>query len=46
LGNNTIDSVGWNQGLNELATVGEVCAYFDAVMQQQFCRPGGSPTSR
>ena len=45
LGNNTIDQVGWNQGLNELAPVGEVCAYFDAVMQQQqvgrFCLPSG-----
>lgn len=40
LGNNTIDSVGWNQGLNELAPVGEVCAYFDAVMQQQFLPTG------
>ncbi|MCV7200242.1 NAD(P)-binding protein [Mycobacterium angelicum] len=40
LGNNTIDSVGWNQGLNELAPVGEVCSYFDAVMQQQFLPTG------
>lgn len=40
LGNNTIDSIGWNQGLNELAPVGEVCAYFDAVMQQQFLPTG------
>ncbi|MHA7651676.1 NAD(P)/FAD-dependent oxidoreductase [Mycobacterium sp. ML4] len=40
LGNNTIDIVGWNQGLNELAPVGEVCAYFDAVMQQQFLPTG------
>jgi len=40
LGHNTIDSVGWNQGLNELAPVGEVCAYFDAVMQQQFLPTG------
>jgi hypothetical protein len=40
LGNNTIDQVGWNQGLNELAPVGEVCAYFDAVMQQQFLPTG------
>jgi NAD(P)-binding Rossmann-like domain len=40
LGNNTIDSVGWNQGLNELAIAGEVCAYFDAVMQQQFLPTG------
>jgi NAD(P)-binding Rossmann-like domain len=40
LGNNTIDMVGWNQGLNELAPVGEICAYFDAVMQQQFLPTG------
>ncbi|OBK27632.1 hypothetical protein A5634_22470 [Mycobacterium asiaticum] len=40
LGNNTIDSVGWNQGLNELAPVGEICSYFDAVMQQQFLPTG------
>ncbi len=40
LGNNTIDSVGWNQGLNELAPVGEICAYFDALMQQQFLPSG------
>ncbi|GFG65331.1 hypothetical protein MKUB_28210 [Mycobacterium kubicae] len=40
LGNNTIDCVGWNQGLNELAPVGEVCAYFDAVMQQRFLPSG------
>ncbi|MBX9641182.1 MAG: NAD(P)-binding protein [Mycobacteriaceae bacterium] len=40
LGNNTIDIVGWNEGLNELAPVGEVCAYFDAVMQQQFLPSG------
>lgn len=40
LGNNTIDLVGWNEGLNELAPVGEVCAYFDAVMQRQFLPSG------
>lgn len=40
LGNNTIDAVGWNQGLNELAPVGEICAYFDAVMHQQFLPSG------
>ena len=28
LGNNTIDAQGWNQGLYELATNSEVCAYF------------------
>ena len=36
LGSDRIDVVGWNQGLYELATNSEVCAYFDAVMQQQF----------
>lgn len=40
LGNNTIDTIGWNHGLNELATVGEICAYFDAVMQRQFLPTG------
>jgi hypothetical protein len=40
LGNNTIDQVGWNQGFGELATAGEVCAYFDAVMQQQLLPSG------
>lgn len=40
LGNGTVDRVGWNQGLSELATAGEVCAYFDAVMQQQFLPSG------
>lgn len=40
LGSNMIDRVGWNQGLNELASVGEVCAYFDAVMQQHFLPTG------
>lgn len=34
LGSDTIDRVGWNEGLYELATVGEVCAYFDQVMHQ------------
>jgi cation diffusion facilitator CzcD-associated flavoprotein CzcO len=34
LGNDTIDRVGWNAGLYELASCGEVCAYFDQVMQQ------------
>lgn len=34
LGSDTIDRVGWNEGLYELATAGEVCAYFDHVMRQ------------
>src|SRR5262249_23297952 len=40
LGSDTIDRVGWNEGLYELATAGEVCAFFDQVMQQKFL-PGG-----
>lgn len=40
LGSDTIDATGWNQGLYELATGHEVCAYFDAVMQQQFLPSG------
>lgn len=40
LGDNMIDSVGWNQGFSELATAGEVCAYFDAVMQHQLLPTG------
>jgi hypothetical protein len=40
LGHNTIDRVGWNQGFGELATAGGVCAYFDAVMQQQLLPTG------
>ncbi len=40
LGSDTIDATGWNQGLYELATGHEVCAYFDAVMQQQFLASG------
>ncbi len=36
LGSDTIDTRGWNQGLYELASNSEVCAYFDHVMQQQF----------
>ncbi len=40
LGDDTIDQVGWNEGLYELATVGEVCAYFDQVMQQDLLPTG------
>lgn len=40
LGSDVIDAVGWNQGLYELATGGEVCAYFDQVMQQQLLQTG------
>jgi NAD(P)-binding Rossmann-like domain len=40
LGSDTIDAVGWNKGLYELATGGEVCAYFDQVMQQQLLPTG------
>lgn len=40
LGSDAIDRVGWNAGLYELATSGEVCAYFDQVMQQQLLPSG------
>lgn len=40
LGSGDIDAVGWNQGLYELATGSEVCAYFDQVMQQQLLPTG------
>ena len=40
LGSDAIDAVGWNAGLFELATWGEVCAYFDQVMQQQLLPSG------
>ena len=40
LGNDTIDSAGLNQGFYELARGVEVCAYFDAVMQQQLLPTG------
>jgi len=40
LGSGVIDAVGWNQGLYELATGAEVCAYYDQVMQQQLLPTG------
>lgn len=40
LGSDTIDQVGWNQGLYELATAGEVCAYYDHVMRRRFLPTG------
>ena len=40
LGRDTIDQVGWNEGLYELATAGEVCAYYDHVMRQRFLPTG------
>lgn len=40
LGSDSIDRVGWNEGLYELATGGEVCAYFDQVMHQHLLPSG------
>src|ERR1700758_2766580 len=40
LGSDTIDQIGWNEGLYELATAGEVCAYYDHVMRRQFLPTG------
>jgi NAD(P)-binding Rossmann-like domain len=36
----SIDRVGWNEGLHELATAGDVCGYFDHVMQQELLPTG------
>ncbi|OBA61743.1 hypothetical protein A5647_11020 [Mycobacterium sp. 1100029.7] len=40
LGRDTIDQAGWNQGLYELASAGEVCGYYDHVMRQQLLPTG------
>ena len=40
LGQGAIDSVGLNQGLNELASGAEICAYFDRLMQQRLLPSG------
>ncbi|RAU93175.1 NAD(P)/FAD-dependent oxidoreductase [Mycobacterium colombiense] len=40
LGSDTIDQVGWNQGLYELATAGEICAYYDRIMRREWLPTG------
>jgi len=40
LGSGTIDEAGWNAGLFELATGGEVCAYYDHVMRRRLLPTG------
>jgi len=40
LGNDTVDQVGWNKGLFELASGTEVIAYFDQVMREQLLPSG------
>jgi len=40
LGDDTIDQVGWNAGLYELASGTEVVTYFEQVMQQQLLPSG------
>jgi hypothetical protein len=40
LGSDMIDRTDWNEGLFELATSSEVCAYFDQVMQQRLLPTG------
>jgi hypothetical protein len=40
LGSDAIDQLGWNEGLYELATVGEICAYFEKVMHQDLLPSG------
>ncbi|OBF60295.1 hypothetical protein A5787_20065 [Mycobacterium sp. 852002-50816_SCH5313054-b] len=40
LGRDALDQVGWNEGLYELATAGEVCAYYDHVLRHRFLPTG------
>ncbi|KAH8744435.1 pyridine nucleotide-disulfide oxidoreductase-domain-containing protein [Diaporthe sp. PMI_573] len=40
LGHDSIDKVGWNKGLYELASRDEICAYYDTVMHQTFLPSG------
>lgn len=40
LGSDTIDQVGWNRGLYELATAGEICAYYDRIMRREWLPTG------
>lgn len=40
LGQGEVDRVGLNQGLNELASGAEICAYFDRLMQQRLLPSG------
>lgn len=40
LGTGRIDQVGLNEGLHELASGHEICAYFDQVMRQRFLPSG------
>ena len=40
LGGDLIDRIGWNQGLYELATAAEVCAYYDHVLRRQLLASG------
>ncbi len=40
LGTGRIDTVGLNEGLHELASGHEICAYFDQVMRQRFLPSG------
>ncbi|MBV8860417.1 MAG: NAD(P)/FAD-dependent oxidoreductase, partial [Mycobacterium sp.] len=40
LGSDSIDRIGWNEGLYELATGSQVCAYFDQIMHQDLLPSG------
>ncbi len=40
LGSDTVDQVGWNRGLYELATAGEICAYYDRIMRREWLPSG------
>src|SRR5690348_2772551 len=40
LGSETIDQLGWNQGLYELASAGEICAYYERIMRRDWLPTG------
>lgn len=40
LGGDSIDQIGWNRGLYELATADEICAYYDRVMRTRLLPTG------
>src|ERR1700761_6928783 len=40
LGSDTVDRGGFNDGLYELASAGEVCAYYDHIMRRQLVPTG------
>ncbi|OBH64437.1 NAD(P)-binding protein [Mycobacterium sp. E2479] len=40
LGCDTIDQMGWNRGLYELASAGEICAYYERIIRREWLPTG------